>query len=187
MTFTASRRKFWPPITPSVPPTHSLSVVLTAFETSTATKLGKRWDPIGNFSARHSFWWASKSSTNGNGQKEKDFQADFEEENNNLAQEHMARSNWTLRAKRTGNAIFLQFERFCKDCLLSEESVEKGRQLNITGSPSDSDWTRVATTVYSDLANMRTPYKFLGTDAVEPAPNFKYIDCYLWLRTQHHW
>lgn len=148
---------------------------------------GKRWDSTENLSACQSFCRASTKSTNGTGQKKEKFQADIEEEYDNLVQNHMARSNWTPSAKRTGNAIFLQFKRIRKDCLRFEECMEKVRQLNMTGSPTDSDYIRVANAVYNDPANIRTPYKFVGTDAVESAPNFKYINCYLWLRTQHLW
>lgn len=131
-----------------------------------------------------------KAYTNGKsrtGKKKETFQAEIEAEYRNLASIHTFRKNWMPGLKHKGNAIFLQLKRIRKDCLRFEESIEKVRQLNLTGSPTDKDVINLATAINNGQINIRTPYKILGVDSVAPGPSFNYIKCYLWLRNQHLW
>lgn len=148
---------------------------------------GKRWDKQENIFGCQSFVRASIASTNGVARKKEHFQQSIEDEYKKLVADYTRKSSWVPSATRTGNAVFVQYKRIKQECLRFEQCYEMVQQKNLTGSPSDTDLISISTAVYNDSNSINTPYVFIGENPISPGRPFRYINCYLWLRTQHLW
>lgn len=146
---------------------------------------GKRWDKQENLFACQAFVKASTASTSGVAKKKEDFQKSIEEEYTKLVDDHMRKSSWVPNDKRTGNAVFVQYKRIKLECLKFEQCYEMVTQKNMTGSPTDADMILVATAVFNDRENIKKPYDYWGENPISPGNDFRYINCYFWLRHQH--
>ncbi|MEM1283723.1 MAG: hypothetical protein AAGG81_09250, partial [Chlamydiota bacterium] len=81
----------------------------------------------------------------------------------------------------------LNYKRIKKECLMFEECYEMVVQKSMTGSPTENDIITVATAVFNCKDNITKVYDFWGDNPVTCGAQFKYLNCYLWMRNQYLW